>query len=155
MLHEDIVNLRDFIERLMIEEDQTVLDMDQIEKLKLELTFLSACLQLCYYISDGFTAEMSCISYEVHDLVQSLFHQSGDNMLVKLKDHVIHCLLEIIKSFIISNHHSESSATMTDNQLVEVLDTLLMNLHYLPKVCAELILPSIFNMSFFGMHLAT
>ncbi|PHT82062.1 hypothetical protein T459_15077 [Capsicum annuum] len=56
VLHEDIVNLRDFIERLMIEEDQTVLYMDQIEKLKLELTFLSACLQLCYYISDGFTA---------------------------------------------------------------------------------------------------
>ncbi|PHU18187.1 hypothetical protein BC332_13882 [Capsicum chinense] len=69
VLREDIVNLRDFIERLRIEEDQTVL-----EKLKLELTYLSACLQLCYYISDGSNAEMSCISYEVHGLVQSLFH---------------------------------------------------------------------------------
>ncbi|PHT61150.1 hypothetical protein T459_34999 [Capsicum annuum] len=71
VLREDIANLRDFIERLMIEEDQAVLDMDQIAKLKLELTFLSACLQLSYYISDGFNDEMSCISYEVHDLVQS------------------------------------------------------------------------------------
>ncbi|KAF3653532.1 putative vacuolar protein sorting-associated protein 8 -like protein isoform X1 [Capsicum annuum] len=102
----------------MIEEDQAVLDMDQIAKLKLELTFLSACLQLSYYISDGFNDEMSCISYEVHDLVQSLFHQSGDDILVKLKDHVVPRLLENIKSCKISNHHSESSATMTDDQLV-------------------------------------
>ncbi|PHT48997.1 hypothetical protein CQW23_13205 [Capsicum baccatum] len=116
--------------------------MDQIAKLKLELTFLSACLQLCYYISDGFNAEMSCISYEVHDLVQSLFHQSGDDMLVKLKDHVVPRLLENIDSCKISDHHFESNATMTDDQLVELLDALLVNLHYLPKVHAELLLPS-------------
>ncbi|PHU18409.1 hypothetical protein BC332_14104 [Capsicum chinense] len=99
-------------------------------------------LQLCYYISDGFNAEMSCISYEVHDLVQSLFHQSGDDMLVKLKDHVVPRLLENIDSCKISDHHFESSATMTDDQLVELLDALLVNLHYLPKVHAELLLPS-------------
>ncbi|PHT49013.1 hypothetical protein CQW23_13221 [Capsicum baccatum] len=142
LLREDIVNLLDFIERLKNEEDQIVPDTDQIEKLKLELTFLSACLQLCYYISDGSNAEMSCISYEVHDLVQSLFHQSGDDMLVKLTDHVVPCLLENIKSSAISDDHSESSATMTEAQLVELLDALLVNLHYLPKVRAKLILPS-------------
>ncbi|KAF3613640.1 putative vacuolar protein sorting-associated protein 8 -like protein isoform X1 [Capsicum annuum] len=116
VLREDIVNLRDFIERLRIEEDQTVL-----EKLKLELTYLSACLQLCYYISDGSNAEMSCISYE---------------------DHVVPRLLKNIKSFVVSDHQSESSATMTEGQLFELLDALLVNLHYLPKVRAELILPS-------------
>ncbi|KAF3623788.1 putative phospholipase A(1) DAD1, chloroplastic-like [Capsicum annuum] len=142
VLHEDIVNLLDFIERLKNEEDQIVLVTDQIEKLKLELTFLSACLQLCYYISVGSNAEMSCISYEVHDLVQSLFHQSGDAMLVKLKDHVVPRLLENIRSCKISDHHSESSATMTEDQLVELLDALLVNLHYLPEVRAELLLPS-------------
>ncbi|PHT87142.1 hypothetical protein T459_09248 [Capsicum annuum] len=96
VLCEDIVNLLDFIKRLKNEEDQIVIDMDQIEKLKLELTFLSACLQLCYYILDGSNAEMSCILYEVHDLVKSFFHQSGDDMLVKLKDHVVPHLLENI-----------------------------------------------------------
>ncbi|KAF3655755.1 putative ubiquitin carboxyl-terminal hydrolase 20-like [Capsicum annuum] len=143
VLHEDIVNLLDFIKRLKIEEDQTVLDADQMEKLKWELTFVSACLQLCYYISDGSNAEMPCISYEVHDLVQSLFHQSGDDMLlVKLKDHVVPHLLENIRSSKISDHHSVSSVTMTEDQLVELLDALLVNLHYLPKVRAELFLPS-------------
>ncbi|PHT49088.1 hypothetical protein CQW23_13296 [Capsicum baccatum] len=85
---------------------------------------------------------MSCISYEIHDLVQSLFHQSGDDMVVKLKDHVVPCLLENIKTSIISDHHSESSTTMTEDQLVELLDALLVNLHYLPKVRAELLWPS-------------
>ncbi|KAM3267222.1 hypothetical protein P3S67_032587 [Capsicum chacoense] len=138
VLRKDIVNLQDFIERLKNEEDQTVLDTDQIEK----LTFLSACLQFCHCILDGSNAEMSFLSYEVHDLVQSLFHQSGDDILVKLKDHVVPCLLENIKSSKISDHHYESSATMTEDQLVELLDALLLNLHYLPKVRAELLLPS-------------
>ncbi|PHT49007.1 hypothetical protein CQW23_13215 [Capsicum baccatum] len=138
VLREDIVNLRDFIERLKSEEDQTVVDTEQIEK----LTFLPACLQLCYYISDGFNAKMSCISYEVHDLVQSLFHHSGDDMLVKLEDHVVPRLLENIRSSKIADHHYESSATMTEDQLVELLGALLVNLHYLPKVRAELLLPS-------------
>ncbi|KAM3345151.1 hypothetical protein P3S68_024860 [Capsicum galapagoense] len=138
VLRADIVNLLDFVERLKNEKDQIDLDMDQIE----ELTFLSACLRLCYYISDGSNAEMYCISYEVHDLVQSLFHQSGDDMLVKLTDHFVPCLLEIIKSSIISNHHSESSAAITEDQLVELLDAVLVNLHYLPKVRAEFLVPS-------------
>ncbi|PHT48990.1 hypothetical protein CQW23_13198 [Capsicum baccatum] len=137
VLRKDIVNLQDFIERLKNEEDQTVLDTDQIEK----LTFLLACLQFCHCILDGSNAEMSFLSYEVHDLVQSLFHQSGDDILVKLKDHVVPRLLENIKSSKISDHHYESSATMTEDQLVELLDALLLNLHYLPKVRAELLLP--------------
>ncbi|KAF3660161.1 putative phospholipase A(1) DAD1, chloroplastic-like [Capsicum annuum] len=101
---------------------------------------MSACLQLCYYILDGSDAEMSCISYEVHDLVQLLFHHSEDDMLVKLKDYVIPRLLENIKSSIISDHHSESNATMIENQLLELLDALLLNLQYLPKTI-EYVLP--------------
>ncbi|KAH0673372.1 hypothetical protein KY284_024459 [Solanum tuberosum] len=84
---------------------------------------------------------MSCISYEVHDLIHSLFHQnSGDDMMVKLTDHVFPRLLENITSSKISHHHH--SATMTEDQLVELLDVLLVNLHYLHKVRAELISPS-------------
>ncbi|PHU18185.1 hypothetical protein BC332_13880 [Capsicum chinense] len=63
-------------------------------------------------------------------------------MLVKLKDHVVPRLLKNIKSFVVSDHQSESSATMTEGQLFVLLDALLVNLHYLPKVRAELILPS-------------
>ncbi|PHT48992.1 hypothetical protein CQW23_13200 [Capsicum baccatum] len=99
VLCEEIVNLLDFIDMLKNEEDHIVLDTNQIEKLRLELTFLSACLQLCYYISDGSNADMSY-------------------------------------------RQSESSATMTEDQLVELLDAVLVNLHYLPKVRAELFLPS-------------
>nr|XP_019069358.2 putative late blight resistance protein homolog R1A-3 isoform X2 [Solanum lycopersicum] len=127
LLHKDIVDLKDFVERLKNEQDQ-------VEELK----FLLACLQLCYYISD---TEMSCISYEIHVLVQSLFHQSsGDDMMVKLTDHVVPRLLEDITSSKISDHHH--SAAMNEDQLVELLDVLLVNLHNLPKVRVELISPS-------------
>ncbi|OIS97630.1 putative late blight resistance protein -like r1c-3 [Nicotiana attenuata] len=119
--------------------------MDEIEKLALELTVISACLQLCYFNSDGFEAEICSISYEVHDLVQPLFdHQSGDDMLVKLKNHFVPCVLQNIKSFISSpsHHHPQSIATITEDQLVELLDTLLVNLHCLYKCRSELIFPS-------------
>ncbi|PHT28020.1 hypothetical protein CQW23_32376 [Capsicum baccatum] len=113
VLPEDIVNLRDFIQSFVI-------------------TFQMVLMPKC----------MSYISYEVHGLDQSLFHQSGDDMLAKLNDHAVPRLLKNIKSFAVSDHQSESSATMTEGQLVELLDALLVNLHYLPKVCAELIFPS-------------
>jgi len=64
-------------------------------------------------------------------------------MMVKLTDHVVPRLLEnITSSKITDHHHSESSATMTEDQLVELLDVLLLNLHYLHKVRAEYIFPS-------------
>ncbi|KAK4372785.1 hypothetical protein RND71_008169 [Anisodus tanguticus] len=111
----DFVILLDFIERLKNGRDQIALDMDQIEK----LTFIR------------------------------LFYQYGDDMLLKLEDHVVPQLLENIRSCVIvkmtcsSYNHSESSTTMTEDRLVEFLDTLLVNLHYLPKSCAELIFPSL------------
>ncbi|KAK4353946.1 hypothetical protein RND71_026140 [Anisodus tanguticus] len=55
----DIVDLLNFLERLKDGRDQVALDMDDIEKLTLKLTFLSAVFQLCYFISDGFDAELS------------------------------------------------------------------------------------------------
>ncbi|KAJ8540406.1 hypothetical protein K7X08_030325 [Anisodus acutangulus] len=145
-LRKDFVILLDFIERLKNRRDQIALDMDQIEKLTTGLTFMSSFFQLCYFIRSGFNAEISCILYEVHDLVQSLFHQNGDDMLLKLKDHVAPRLMENIKSCVrvkmtYSYNHSESSTTMTEDQLVEFLDALLVNLHYLCKCCAELIFP--------------
>ncbi|XP_033512808.1 putative late blight resistance protein homolog R1A-3 isoform X1 [Nicotiana tomentosiformis] len=142
VLRKDISNLLDFIERLKNEEDQIALHMDQIEKLKLKLTIMSTFLQLSYFSLDGFNDRMSSKALQVDDLVESLFHQSRDDMLVKLKDHIVPRLLETIKSYINSQHHySKSTDTMTEDQLVEILDELLVSLHDLPKCCAELIFP--------------
>ncbi|OIT03188.1 hypothetical protein A4A49_02433 [Nicotiana attenuata] len=139
VLRKDIFNLLDFIERLKNGRDQIVLDMYQIEKLKLELTFMSTFLQLSCSNLDGFNAKMSRKAQQVDDLVQSVFYESGDNLLVKYdKDHVVPRVLENIKSCISSPLHSKSSATMTEEQLVELLESLLVNLCDLPKHCAEL-----------------
>ena len=61
-------------------------------------------------------------------------------MMVKLTDHVIPRLLEDITTSEISDHHH--SAAMNEDQLDELLDVLLVNLHNLPKVRVELISPS-------------
>ncbi|KAH0673026.1 hypothetical protein KY284_024113 [Solanum tuberosum] len=133
-----MVNLLDFIERLKNGRFQIALDIDQAETLTLELTFISAFFQLCYAALDD---EMICLSYEVHNLVQSLFHQKGDGMLAELMNHSVPCLLNNIESYIRSHDYSESSATMTEDHLVEHLDAVLVFLQYLPKGCGELIFP--------------
>ncbi|KAK4717129.1 hypothetical protein R3W88_015467 [Solanum pinnatisectum] len=141
VLREDIVNLLDFIERLKNGCVRSSLDMDQIEKLTLQLMFVSAFCHL-YYSSflESCNDEMSCISNEIHDLVQSLFHPSGDDMLVNIKyDH----LLENIKSYISSHSYAAPShVTMTEDSLVELLDAILMYLQCLLKCCSEFIFPS-------------
>ncbi|PHU18039.1 hypothetical protein BC332_13734 [Capsicum chinense] len=72
--------------------------------------------------------------FNENDIDDDVFDKSGDDMLVKLKDHVVPRLLEYIKISKILDHHSKSSATMTEDQLVELLDAFLVNLHYLPKI---------------------
>ncbi|KAM3281987.1 hypothetical protein P3S67_027634 [Capsicum chacoense] len=178
-LHKDIVNLLDFIERLNNEGVQIALDMDRIEELALELTFVSAFCHLYYFLtfvppfseagvrlprlslprhprsgyepgrplyyffSEGCDANiMSCISNKIHDLVQSLFHQNGEDMLLKLKYHDVPHLLENIKSYTGSHSYAEPSVIMTEDNLVELFDAILMYLQYLPKWCSELIIPS-------------
>ncbi|KAK4353757.1 hypothetical protein RND71_025951 [Anisodus tanguticus] len=116
----DIVKLLNFIERLK----------KGLVQIAQKLTFVSAFFHLYHFVSEGFNAEVSCISCEFHDLVQSL---SGDNMSG---------LQENIKSYIISHSYSSSSVTTTEDHLVERLDSLLVYQDYLPKCCAELIFPS-------------
>ncbi|KAG5608005.1 hypothetical protein H5410_029497 [Solanum commersonii] len=141
VLREDIVNLLDFIERLKNGCVRTSLDMDQNEKMTLELMFVSAFCHLYYsFFLESCNDEMSCISNEIHDLVQSLFHPSGEDMLVNIK---YHDLLENIKSYISSHSYAEPShVTMTEDRLVELLDTILMYLQCLLKCCSTLNFPS-------------
>ncbi|KAK4716683.1 hypothetical protein R3W88_015021 [Solanum pinnatisectum] len=138
VLREDIVNLIDFIERLSNGCVLTSLDIDQIEDLTLELTFVSAFCHLYYsFFSEGCNDEMSCISNEIHDLVQSLLHRHGEDMLVNMN---YHDLFENIKSYI--SYAEPSLVTMTEDRLVELLDAILMYLQYLPKLCYEFIFTS-------------
>ncbi|KAH0671390.1 hypothetical protein KY289_025883 [Solanum tuberosum] len=141
VLREDIVNLLDFIERLRNGSARTSLDMDQIEKLTLELMFVSAFFHLYYsFFLESCNDEMSCILNEIHDLVQSLFHPSGEDMLVNIK---YYDLLENIKSYISSHSYYEPSrVTMTEDHLVELLDAILMYLQCLLKYCSALNFPS-------------
>ncbi|KAH0637887.1 hypothetical protein KY289_037802 [Solanum tuberosum] len=141
VLREDIVNLLDFIERLNSWCVRISLDLYQIEELTLELTFVSAFCHLYYsFFLESCNDEMSCISNKIHDLVQSLFHPSGKDMLVNIKNHD---LLENIKSYISSHSYAEPSrVTMTEDRLVELLDAILVYLQYILKCCSEFIFPS-------------
>ncbi|XP_016441299.1 putative late blight resistance protein homolog R1A-3 [Nicotiana tabacum] len=131
VFRKDIVNLRNFIGRLKNEEDQIALDMDQVEALKLVVTLMWTFLQLSSSSSlDGFSAKISNITGELEDLVESLFYNSGDDILVKYDmDCVVPRIMENIRSCINSQHSPKSSATMAEEQLVELLDSLLVNLH--------------------------
>ncbi|KAH0755380.1 hypothetical protein KY290_025650 [Solanum tuberosum] len=118
VLREDIVNLLDFIERL---------------------DSWSVGTSLNGYQYESCNDEMSCISNEIHDLVQLLFHPSGEDMLVNIKNHD---LLENIKSYINSHSYVEPShVTMTEDRLVELLDAILVYLQCLLKGCSDYIFP--------------
>jgi len=114
---------------------------------------VSAFCHLYYsFFLESCNDEMSCISNKIHDLVQSLFHPSGKDMLVNIKNHD---LLENIKSYISSHSYAEPSrVTMTEDHLVELLDAILVYLQCLLKCCSESIFPSMVNVSFFRMYLA-
>ncbi|KAH0670237.1 hypothetical protein KY290_025658 [Solanum tuberosum] len=141
VLREDIVNLLDFIERLSSWRVQTSLDVYQYKELTLELTFVSSFYHLYYsFFLESCNDEMSCISNEIHDLVQSLVHPSGEDMLVNIKNHD---LLENIRSYINSHSYVEPSrVTMTEDHLVELLDAILVYLQCLLMCCSEFIFPS-------------
>ncbi|OIT26523.1 PREDICTED: putative late blight resistance protein homolog R1A-3 [Nicotiana attenuata] len=141
VFHKDIDNLLDFIERLKNQRDEIALYIDEDENLTMRLKFMSSLFQLFYFIPGGLDAEISCILYEFHDLVQSLFHQSEHEILRKLTDDVAPYLLGKIESCLSSYHNSEPSATMTEDQLVELFDALLVYLHDQSKVFTELICP--------------
>ncbi|KAL3338056.1 hypothetical protein AABB24_030307 [Solanum stoloniferum] len=140
VLREDVVNLLDFIERLNSWRVRISLDLYQIKELTLKLTFVSAFCHLYYsFFLESCNDEMSCISNKIHDLVQSLFHPSGEDMLVNIKNHD---LLENIKSYINSHSYVEPSrVTMTEDHLVELLDAILVYLQCLLKCCSESIFP--------------
>ncbi|KAM3235379.1 putative late blight resistance protein R1C-3 [Capsicum annuum] len=90
---------------------------------------------------DGFHTKMSQKLDKFERLVQSLFYQDeDDNILSKYDmDDVAHRLMEDIKSYLSLKH--DFVAMTTEEKTIEYWDSLLKNLHYLPKYCAKLFLP--------------
>ncbi|KAM3327552.1 putative late blight resistance protein R1B-16 [Capsicum galapagoense] len=130
-LCKDVVKVLDFMERLENEEDQNAVDIaNQIEKLKLVLTFICMCVQLSHCDLEIFESVMSYSRQEVEDLLRPILDDVD-------MDHVFPSLMDNIDDCIDSSHHSTSSSTMTDEQL----SFLLQNLHYLSKCYAEQIHP--------------
>ncbi|PHT44571.1 hypothetical protein CQW23_13729 [Capsicum baccatum] len=115
------------MERLENEEDQNAVDIaNQIEKLKLVLTFICMYVQLSHCDLEIFESVMSYSRQEVEDLLRPILDDVD-------MDHVFPSLMDNIDDCIDSSHHSTSSSTMTNEQL----SFLLQNLHYLSKCYAE------------------
>ncbi|XP_060174765.1 putative late blight resistance protein homolog R1A-3 isoform X3 [Lycium barbarum] len=137
-LHKDIVSVLDFMERLKPEENQKGLDVDRVEKLKLELAFICTYLQLSYSDLEQFKDIMTAKRQEVENLLQSILDDVDNNVGRKYNmHHVISSLINNMDDCISSFHYSKSSAAMTEDQL----NFLLLNLHHLLKYRAEHIYP--------------
>ncbi|OIT39724.1 putative late blight resistance protein -like r1b-17 [Nicotiana attenuata] len=137
-LCEDIVYVLDFIESLKNEEYQKPLAVDLIEKLKLELAFISIYVQLSYSDLEDFEDIMTSKRQDVADLLKSILDHFDYQVRFKYDMHrVVPRLVDGMKYFIRSHHHSKPTVTMTEEQM----DFLLLNLHHLSKYRSEQIFP--------------
>ncbi|XP_075090042.1 putative late blight resistance protein homolog R1B-12 isoform X8 [Nicotiana tabacum] len=133
-LRKDIVNVLDFIESLKNEENQKAVDVDLIEKLKLELAIFCTYVQLSYLDLENFNYIMTRRRQEV----ETILYDFGYYMRLKQGMHHIHPrLVENMEYCISSCYLAKSSASMTGEQL----DFLLLNLHHLSKYWAEQLSP--------------
>ncbi|KAF3660798.1 hypothetical protein FXO37_13232 [Capsicum annuum] len=129
-LRKDVDNVLDFMERLKNEEDQNVVNVYLIERLRLELAFICIYVQLSYSDLDTMTAS----SQGVKDMLRSILNDVGNNVRCKYNmDHVLPSLTDNIDDCVSSCHHYTSSATMTEEQL----NFLLLNLHHISKYYGE------------------
>ncbi|XP_075105234.1 putative disease resistance RPP13-like protein 3 isoform X1 [Nicotiana tabacum] len=139
-LRKDIVNVLDFIKSFKNEENQIALDEDIIEILELELAFVCTYVQLSYSDLEEFEDVMTRKEQRIRDLLRSIFNHVGRNMLFKYDmHHGLPCFMDNMDDCISSRYRSESTATMTEEQL----DLLLLNLHHLSKYHAKQVFPSV------------
>ncbi|KAH0667832.1 hypothetical protein KY285_029038 [Solanum tuberosum] len=118
------------MEMLKNEEDQKAGVVNLIEKLQLELTFICTYVQLPHSVLEEFEDIMTGKRQEVEKLFRSILCDVERNVGIKYDiHHVVTRLRDNLDYFISSQHHSKSSATMTDEQL----NFLFLNLHHLSK----------------------
>ncbi|KAH0657441.1 hypothetical protein KY289_026189 [Solanum tuberosum] len=133
-LRKDIADVLDFLERLKNEENQKALDLDQVETLKLKLTFICTYVQLSYTDLEQFKNVMTGEIQVVENLLRSILYDHDNNVRYKYNMHHVLASVRVNIDHCISSHHqSKSSTTMTEEQL----DFLLLNLHHLSKFHAE------------------
>ncbi|CAN4090451.1 unnamed protein product [Withania somnifera] len=130
-----------WLKQLKNEEEQLASKVDDIEKLRMELRFLRTFVLFGSSNLDDFYSKMSRKLEKFEHQVRSLFYQDeDDNILSKYDmDHVAYRLMEDIKSYLSLNH--DFVAMTKEKKMIEYRDSLLMNLHDLPKYCAKLFLP--------------
>ncbi|KAM3309389.1 hypothetical protein P3S67_011133 [Capsicum chacoense] len=129
-LRKDVVNILDFMERLKNEEDQNVVDVYLIERLRLELAFICIYVQLSYSDLEQFEVVMTAQRQRIEELLRSILYDADSSAGFKFDmHHVLPRFLENIDDCINSCHHSTSSTTMTEEQL----NFLLVNLLHLSK----------------------
>ncbi|XP_049410680.1 putative late blight resistance protein homolog R1A-10 [Solanum stenotomum] len=129
-IRKDVVDVLDFMEMLKNEEDQKVGVVNLIEKLQLELAFICTYVQLPHSVLEEFEDIMTGKRQEVENLFRSILCDVEPNVGIKYDiHHVVTCLRDNLDYFISSQHHSKSSATMTDEQL----NFLFLNLQHLSK----------------------
>ncbi|PHU13582.1 hypothetical protein BC332_14787 [Capsicum chinense] len=127
------------MERLKNEEDRNAVGMaDQIEELKIELSFICTYVQLSHCYLEEFKDEMSDSRQEVENLLRPILDEVDNDVGYEYNmDNVLPSIMDNIDDCISLCHHSTSSATMTDEQF----NFLLQNLHYLSMHLAEQIFP--------------
>ncbi|KAH0756938.1 hypothetical protein KY290_020431 [Solanum tuberosum] len=110
---------------------------DDIEKLRMELRFLKTFVLFGNSNLDDFNERMYMEIVKFSRITDSIFN--GDEfILVKyIMDSLAPYLLKEIKSYLIL----EKVSMMTEENMFEYMDSLLKNLHDLPKYCSNLLLP--------------
>ncbi|PHT44805.1 hypothetical protein CQW23_13963 [Capsicum baccatum] len=118
------------MERLKNEEDQNIVDVYLIERLRLELAFICTYVQLSYSDLEQFEVVMTAQRQRIEELLRSILYDADSSAGFKFDmHHVLPRFLENIDDCINSCHHSTSSTTMTEEQL----NVLLVNLLHLFK----------------------
>ncbi|KAF3641815.1 putative late blight resistance protein -like protein R1B-14-like [Capsicum annuum] len=133
LLQKDVGSVLDFMERLK-NEGQKAVDVNEIEKFKMELAFICLSVQLPYSNLEQFEEIMNFERQVISDLLRSILCDVEPNMGIKYdKYHVLARLRNSIDFFISSRHRSKSGATMTKEQL----NFLLLNLHCLSEFAGK------------------
>jgi len=148
-LHKDHVNVLDIMERVKNEEEQNVVDVADIERLKLELAFICTYVQLSYFDLEQFEEVMTVEGQDVETLVRSFFYDHDNNFGCKYDMHHVLASLRVNIDHCISSHLHYT--TMTEEQL----DFLLLNIHQLSKFVAEHKFPLVTQYEILRMCVAT
>ncbi|KAG5608453.1 hypothetical protein H5410_019734 [Solanum commersonii] len=142
LLEEERRRIRDLIDDFLnglkkIKNEFIASKWDDIELLRMDLRFLRTFVLFGNSNLEYFYGRMSMNIDKFNDLTDSIFN--GDEFILDKynKDSFVPYLLKEIKSYL----RLKNVAIMTEENMLECMDSLLKNLHDLPKYCSGLLLP--------------